>query len=84
MINQYGQLRKFTQRINSVLDQQKATKTSGRNTKGLLARQTYSEPKGDTGSNDYTKRIANYVSTIRKQRMSIAKQKPTAIEGTDE
>jgi hypothetical protein len=84
MINQYGQLRKFTQRINSVLDQQKATKTADRNTKGLLARQTYSEPKGDTGSNDYTKRIANYVSTIRKQRMSIPKQKRIVAEGTDE
>jgi hypothetical protein len=87
-MDQYTRQRKFTQRINSVVDQQKLSKTADRNTKGLLARQTYAEPKAGVGETDFTKRIANYVSVIRKQRMDVKKkQKPLAtatIEGVSE
>jgi hypothetical protein len=70
-MNQYGQMRKFMQRINSVLDQQKSKKSAPRSTKGLLARQNYTESKPEVGDTDFTKRIANYVSVIRKQRAQL-------------
>jgi hypothetical protein len=74
-MNQYGQMRKFMQRINSVLDQQKSKKSAPRSTKGLLARQNYTESKPEVGDTDFTKRVANYVSVIRKQRAQLnAKQ----------
>ena len=74
-MNQYGQMRKFMQRINSVIDQQKGKKSAPRSTKGLLARQNYTESKPEVGETDFTKRIANYVSVIRKQRAQLDTKK---------
>ena len=70
-MNQYGQMRKFMQRINSVIDQQKSKKSAPRSTKGLLARQNFTEATPEVGEVDFTKRIANYVSVIRKQRAQL-------------
>lgn len=79
MQNPYKQLTKYSQRIDSEIDNIRQKSRSDRDTKGLLARQNFQAPKAEAGEPDFTKRIANYVSSIRQRRMeyTIKKQKET-------
>jgi hypothetical protein len=80
MNNQYSHMRKFTKRINSIIDKERNKKSAPRSTKGLLARQNPVQEKPDVGEPDYTKRIANYVNAIREQRFSLNKNPREVIE----
>lgn len=79
MQNPYNQLSKYSQRIDSEIDNIRQSSRSDRDTKGLLARQNFQSPKAEAGEPDFTKRIANYVNSIRQRRMeyTIKKQKET-------
>lgn len=79
MQNPYRQLSKYSQKIDSEIDTVRQASGSKRDTKGLLAKQNFQSPKPEAGEQDFTKRIANYVNTIRQRRMeyTIKKQKET-------
>lgn len=80
MINQYAQMRKFAKRIDSVIDSERNKKSAKRDTKGLLSRKNPSQEMLDPGQGDFTKRIANYVNTIRTKRMELASNPRGVIE----
>jgi hypothetical protein len=71
MNNAYKQIRKFNQRIESLIDQQKSNSSAKRDTKGLLSRRNPTTTPQEIGGQDFTKRIANYVSTIKQKRLSL-------------
>jgi hypothetical protein len=75
MNDAYKQLENFNRRINSEIDKMRQTKGSKRDTKGLLARQMSPAKDPSPGSQDFTKRIANYVNSIRQRRLDLAKAK---------
>jgi hypothetical protein len=77
MQNHYTHMRKFSKRIDSLVDLQRNKKSAPRNTKGLLARQKPAMPAPEVGGEDITKRIANYISTIRSKRMELTKDETT-------
>jgi hypothetical protein len=80
MINQYGQMRKFAKRVDSVIDAERSKKTAKRDTKGLLARKNPAQETMDPGQGDFTKRIANYVNTIRTKRLEMSTNPRGVIE----
>lgn len=75
MQNPYKQLSKYSQRIDSEIDSIRQESRSKRDTKGLLARQNFKAPTSEAGEPDFTKRIANYVNSIRQRRMEYTVQK---------
>jgi hypothetical protein len=75
MQNPYKQLSKYSQRVDSEIDNIRQQVRSKRDTKGLLARQNFQSPKSEAGEPDFTKRIANYVNSIRQRRMEFTVQK---------
>jgi hypothetical protein len=79
MQNPYPQLNKFQQRINSEIDKMRNISRKKRDTKGLLARQSPALPATSPGEQDYTKRIANYVNSIREQRLALLKSKKEEV-----
>ncbi len=66
---QYGHTRKFNKKIDELLSQQTKPKKESTFT-GLLARKNTPMPK-DMNTEDPMKRIANFVSVIRKRRMEL-------------
>lgn len=79
MQNHYTQMRKFAKRIDSIIDLQKNKKSAPRSTKGLLARQKPAMEQPETGGEDFTKRIANYVNNIRAKRLELQKDRDEPI-----
>jgi hypothetical protein len=79
MQNLYPQLNKFQQRINSEVDKMRSITRVKRDTKGLLARQSPALPQSSPGEQDYTKRIANYVNSIREKRLALLKSKKEEV-----
>lgn len=77
MQNHYTHMRKFSKRIDSLVDLQRNKKSAPRNTKGLLARQKPPTETPEIGGEDVTKRIANFVSKIRAKRMELVKDETT-------
>jgi hypothetical protein len=77
MLNHYTHMRKFSKRIDSLVDLQRNKKAAPRNTKGLLARQKPPTETPEVGGEDYAKRIANYVNNIRTKRMELVKDETT-------
>jgi hypothetical protein len=80
MVNEYAQIRKFSKRIDSIIDTERNKKSSKRDTKGLLARKNPVQETSGTGQPDYTKRIANYVNAIRSKRLELATNPRGVIE----
>jgi hypothetical protein len=74
MQNPYRQLDRFYKRIDSEIDKVRQKTRVKRDTKGLLARQQYNPPASQPGEQDFTKRIANYVNSIRQKRMKLMEQ----------
>ena len=73
-------MRKFAKRVDSVIDAERSKKSAKRDTKGLLARKNPAQEMLDPGQGDFTKRIANYVNTIRTKRMELASNPRGVIE----
>jgi hypothetical protein len=80
MVNQYAQMRKFSKRVDSIIDAERSKKSAKRDTRGLLARKNPAQEMPGTGQEDFTKRIANYVNTVRAKRLEMATNPRGVIE----
>jgi hypothetical protein len=75
MQNPYKQLDRFYKKIDSEVETARQKYRVKKDTKGLLSRQQFAPPASQQGEQDFTKRIANYVNTIRQKRMKLMEQK---------